>query len=347
MSFTTQTLKSNIVLRHVDTTQDERSEQMAAWRGQLDHYLDISVGRQKTDTGFTGKMERYTINNMVYMESLTDVHFMGRSIARLSKDNLNFFCFCLTMEGDMGSVEGLFKADTHGFAAGRCLLALDIGQMFRLHRPVCRAQAFIVPRAMVEAEFPDIESLHGRIIRDNTPLTHMIFNHLAALITEIKEMRLEEAEQAIDVCIKLIIETFGKQTKLKGSTRAAVRAVMFSQARRYIDGHLDDETLSAEILLKALNLPRATLYRLFEHEGGVEAYIRNRRLRAAAFDLVKHTELSITEVAYSLGFKNLPDFTRAFKRAYDLSPSDLRATSQQLILPDALRELEPMFNLTR
>jgi hypothetical protein len=81
MSFTTQTLKSNIVLRHVDTTQDERSEQMAAWRGQLDHYLDISVGRQKTDTGFTGKMERYTINNMVYMESLTDVHFMGRSIA--------------------------------------------------------------------------------------------------------------------------------------------------------------------------------------------------------------------------------------------------------------------------
>lgn len=344
MALITQTFDSNIVLRHVDTTLDARSEQMLAWRGHLDHFLDVSVTNQQVENGFTGKIDRYTINNMVYIESLTEAHAFGRSIARISKDNLSFFCFYLIMEGNIGTVEGLFKQDPYGFANGRSLLALDMGQTFRSYRPACRMQAFFVPRTMVEAEFPDVESLHGRIVRDSTPLTHLIFNHLDSLIKEIKGMSLTEAEQAIAICIQLIIASFGKTTKLAGNARAAVRAVMFSQAKRYINTHLDDETLSAETLLNTLNLPRATLYRLFEHEGGVEAYIRNRRLRAAAFDLVKHPQLSITEVAYSLGFKNLPDFTRAFKRTYDLSPSDLRTTSQQLILPDVLHQLEPMFN---
>lgn len=347
MALITQTLNSNIVLRHVDTTLDVRAEQMLAWRGHLDHFLDVSVSNQQIESGFTGKIDRYTINNMVYIESLTDAHAFGRSIARISKDNLSFFCFYLIMEGNLGSVDGLFKPDPYSFAPGRCLLALDMGQMFRSYRPACRMQAFFVPRTMVEAEFPDVESLHGRIVRDNTPLTHLIFNHLASLIKEIKEMTLHEAEQAISICIQLIIASFGKQTKLAGNTRAAVRAVMFSQAKRYIHAHLDNEMLSAETLLKALNLPRATLYRLFEHEGGVEAYIRNRRLRAAILDLTNHPHTSITEVAYSLGFKSLPDFTRAFKRAYDLSPSELRVESQRIILPEVINQLEPMFKTKR
>lgn len=343
MALITHHLDSKIILRQVDTTLDPRAQQMLAWRGHLDHFLDVTVSNAQVEQGFFGKIDRYTINQMVYSESLTAEHSFGRSIARISKDSLDFFCFYFIMEGGIGEVNGLFKPNQYASGHGRCLLALDMAQTFWTHRPACKMQAFFVPRAEVESMLPEAESLHGRIIPDHTPLTHLLFNHLNALIHEIKNMPLHEAEQAVRACLSLILSAFGKQTKRYGSSRAALRAVIFSQARRYIEQHLEDETLCAETLMYALNLPRATLYRLFEHEGGIDAYIRNRRLRAAAFELTRHPHTSITEVAYGMGFKHLADFTRAFKRAYALSPSDLRASAQQLILPNTLHHLEPMF----
>jgi AraC-like DNA-binding protein len=77
-------------------------------------------------------------------------------------------------------------------------------------------------------------------------------------------------------------------------------------------------------------LKRATIYRWFEHEGGLGAYIRNRRLREAADELVCHPQRQVVEIAYGLGFKSPSDFTRAFRRAFDLSPQDMRARALDL-----------------
>jgi hypothetical protein len=45
-----------------------------------------------------------------------------------------------------------------------------------------------------------------------------------------------------------------------------------------------DPDLSPESVLASLHLSRATVYGLFEHDGGLAAYIRSRRLRMAAHD---------------------------------------------------------------
>lgn len=347
MALKTSQLASNIVLRSVDTSVDLRTEQMLAWRGHLDHFLDIEVSKHQVHQGFIGKVDRYSVNHLVYLESLTEAHAFGRSIARISKDTLDFFCFYFIMEGELGSIDGLFKPNAPYHApTGRCILALDMAQMFWSYRPACRMQAFFIPRPLIESKFTDAETLHGRILPDNTPITHLIFNHLSALIDEIKHLSLQDAETAITTCIELILVAFGKNSKLSGNARAAIRAVMLTQAKRYIEAHLEDETLCSETLIHQLGLPRATLYRLFEHEGGVDAYIRHSRLRQAAFDLIKHPHIRVSEVAYSVGFKNPADFTRSFKRSFELSPSELREESKHLILPASLKALEPMFQKT-
>ena len=83
-------------------------------------------------------------------------------------------------------------------------------------------------------------------------------------------------------------------------------------------------------MLNALQLSRPTLCRLVEHEGGLGAYIRNRRLREAADELVRSPELAVMDIAYGLGFKSASDFTRAFRRAYYIAPQDLRALALKL-----------------
>jgi AraC-like DNA-binding protein len=73
-----------------------------------------------------------------------------------------------------------------------------------------------------------------------------------------------------------------------------------------------------------LGLPRSTIYRLFKHEGGLGAYIRHLRLRAAADELVRFPSVPIKDVGYSVGFKSASDFTRAFRRAYEMTPQEMR-----------------------
>lgn len=69
---------------------------------------------------------------------------------------------------------------------------------------------------------------------------------------------------------------------------------------------------------------RGTIYRLFEHEGGLGAYIRHLRLRAAADELVRFPGVPVKDVGYSVGFKSVSDFTRAFRRAYEMTPQEVR-----------------------
>ena len=83
-------------------------------------------------------------------------------------------------------------------------------------------------------------------------------------------------------------------------------------------------------VVQALQLKRATIYRWFEHEGGLGVYIRNRRLREAADELVRFPHLQIAEIAYGLGFQSASDFARAFRRAFDMSPQDMRVRAQLL-----------------
>jgi AraC-like DNA-binding protein len=130
-------------------------------------------------------------------------------------------------------------------------------------------------------------------------------------------------------CALLIAAAFGKEAGLSGSARAAIRAATFSTVRRYIEANLHETDLTPESVLRASQLSRPTLYRLFESEGGLAAYIRNRRLSRAAEDLRQYPNKAVVEIAYGLGFSSASDFTRAFRRAYDMAPLDFRYFSLQ------------------
>ncbi len=108
-------------------------------------------------------------------------------------------------------------------------------------------------------------------------------------------------------------------------TSTEPRAVMVDQVRRYVQAHLCDDELSPESVLSALQLPRSTLYRLFQREGGLGAYIRHLRLRHAADDLIRYPHTLVLDIAFGLGFKSASVFTRAFRRAYGMAPQEYRA----------------------
>lgn len=194
-----------------------------------------------------------------------------------------------------------------------------------------RMSAFFVPRALMESILPDADALHGRAIDDSSAVARLLIAHTVTLNEQIAGMRVEEADAALRSAIQLLTAAFGKQARLSGNARAAARAAMFGQVRRYIGKHLHAPDLSAKRILRALQLPRDTLCRLFEHEGGIAAYINDCRLRAAADEIASFPHLAVKGIAYGLGFNSAFAFSRTFRREYGMTPQDLRAHVAQNI----------------
>jgi AraC-like DNA-binding protein len=103
--------------------------------------------------------------------------------------------------------------------------------------------------------------------------------------------------------------------------------VLRAQIKEYIDAHLADPDLAPAAIARDHFISRSYLYRLFEDEGeSVWETIRSRRLERARRDLADRALVGepIFEIASRWGFVSKSHFSRAFRRAFGQSPSDLR-----------------------
>lgn len=88
----------------------------------------------------------------------------------------------------------------------------------------------------------------------------------------------------------------------------------------------------ADLALR-LGVSRSALYALFEPEGGISAAVQRIRLEESLKVLLasKPRRGLVTEVAARHGFKSKAHFSRSFRARFARLPSDVSATSQQVV----------------
>ncbi|STX27676.1 AraC family transcriptional regulator [Legionella beliardensis] len=96
----------------------------------------------------------------------------------------------------------------------------------------------------------------------------------------------------------------------------------------FIGKHLD-EKLTLNQLSNIACFSKYHFHRLFTAYTGLslQQYIRWLRLKRAAHQLIVDKDKSIIEIAINAGFESHESFTRAFKQACHLNPSEFRAKS--------------------
>ena len=96
------------------------------------------------------------------------------------------------------------------------------------------------------------------------------------------------------------------------------------EAIEYIEVNLLNE-ITIESVGKAINYAPSSFQNLFSAITGysIGEYIRFRRLACATDDL-SEGNLSITDIAFKYRYENIESFSRAFKRLYNCSPSNLK-----------------------
>lgn len=119
----------------------------------------------------------------------------------------------------------------------------------------------------------------------------------------------------------------------KSATEASVAVssgtdnVFVKKMMDLIETHISDSEYGQEQLAQDLLLSRSTLYRKIKLMTGMAPldFIRNVKMKKACVMLSQH-ELSISEIAYSLGFSNPKYFTKCFKEEMGQTPSEYQKT---------------------
>lgn len=128
--------------------------------------------------------------------------------------------------------------------------------------------------------------------------------------------------------------------------------------RDYIERHLHQPSFGVEQICRDLGTSRASAYRLFAPDGGINNYVMERRLERAFCDLTSTAPARgrVARVAARWGFNDVSHFSRRFKSRFGVSPGDAMSsgdgfsmTSDRNRLPitDHRPLVEPMMWLDR
>jgi AraC-like DNA-binding protein len=131
-----------------------------------------------------------------------------------------------------------------------------------------------------------------------------------------------------------LIERAGQATSL------TQREALKDRIRGFVAVNLRDPGLSLDQIATALNCSKRHLHNAFgDGEETLASYIQRLRLDACVHELQRLAALarSVTDIALSWGFKNLPHFSRTFRDHTGKSPGEFRdqplSTSQRRLRP--------------
>ncbi|MBF6626488.1 helix-turn-helix transcriptional regulator [Aerococcaceae bacterium zg-BR9] len=149
------------------------------------------------------------------------------------------------------------------------------------------------------------------------PLLDLMYQDLSAAL-QVDYLLLHVQSVLLTLHQQLISPTTDNTTAMQ----AKYEDELFAQIIDYIHSS-DIVALKVSDLVQQFNLSRSTLQQLFNKYQHVtpKIYINQLRLEKSR-QLIRESNLSITEIAAQLGYGSLQYFSRAFSNAYNVSPSE-------------------------
>ncbi|WP_027077637.1 ATP-binding protein [Maribacter antarcticus] len=111
--------------------------------------------------------------------------------------------------------------------------------------------------------------------------------------------------------------------KPKDIAITSVDEKFLERVQHILDEKLVEPSFSSEQFSKAIHMSRMQLHRKLKALTGLSAseFIRSQRLKLA-IQILKQSDINVSEVGYSVGFNNHAYFSKCFKEAYNCTPTD-------------------------
>jgi AraC-like DNA-binding protein len=164
----------------------------------------------------------------------------------------------------------------------------------------------------------------ARLAPLNSPAARMLGGMLPRIAASADEISAEDAprlEAALSSMLTACL--MGLETE-PASTRQQLEAARRARVIALVDAALGEAELSPAMLVQRSGISRSELYRCFAPIGGIARVIQQRRLRQAYRDLKRaDSPASVSRIGEAVGFYDPSSFTRAFRREFGCTPSEV------------------------
>jgi AraC-like DNA-binding protein len=197
-------------------------------------------------------------------------------------------------------------------------------------RGLARVPAIFVPRALVASMMSASGDVHLRVLRRGDPRAKLLSEHVAHMLERIDGDPQAQFAPALPILTGLIASAFGAKSLSRSAGEAMSRAAL-DALKRLIEEHIGSPDLDADLICARSGWSRATVYRLFQTEGGLARYIRHRRLHWAFRQLMSggSPRRRIVDLAVDCQFASEATFSRAFHRLFGMPPGEVRALAER------------------
>lgn len=185
-----------------------------------------------------------------------------------------------------------------------------------------RALTLVLPRDLLHDSLPHLSDARGALFAPGSASARIFSDYLLSLGENLARATQDEAPALARATIALL----GSLTVGNDVVSSAARNATLHSACRYIDAHLADPDLGVTGICRYLRCSRATLYRLFNAQGGVQEFIRRRRLVACfkAISSPAQAHRRIYDIALDYGFTSPSHFSHLFRSHFGVSPREAR-----------------------
>ncbi|MGW6564740.1 helix-turn-helix domain-containing protein [Streptomyces sp. NPDC054975] len=203
----------------------------------------------------------------------------------------------------------------------------------------CQMIFFRVPRCYLGVSESELDRVLGVPVRGGEGIGALASDFLTALAAKAEFRRStigdRRARTAVHLLSVLVMELLEADTTDAADDAFGAGNEMLSRIHAHIEEHLMDPGLSPESIARAHHISVRYLQKLFQNDGStVSQWVRQRRLESCRFELGRSTRrITMAAMAHRWGFSSPSHFSRTFRGAYGMSPSEWQALATSALAP--------------
>ena len=304
-------------------------QQFDAWMGWFAGVFDV-VPHETLRAGFRAESESWQIDGCMLSRVRAPAIRVERNITHVRRNPLDHWV--ITLSRRASSLIG--SCDTSLVVPPGIPFILSLADELTSERPEDQRLQLYLSRDRFTDLAPALDRSRGTAL--DSILGALLADYLALLERTLPDVANDDLPRLSEAIGAMVAACLAAEQDRAGSAGPQIDLVRLERIRHLVRRCLRLPGLGPRLLCHRLSISRSTLYRLMDAEGGVARYIQRQRL-LEAYALLSDPSIDrpITVIAEELCFADTSGFSRAFRREFGASPSDIRAASRTTPRPGA------------
>lgn len=313
------------------TDQPSAEARFEAWRSSISVVFDVAPVDRAPPDNFEASVTARHLGALL----VGDLHFgrqqFARSAARVAHDGVDHY---LVQWYRSGGFVGQRDGGVDLAVRVGDITVFDLSRTQLTYADPSHVLSIVVPREIAGEAFRSgnntAADLHGAVLRGNTALGGLLRDYFQSLQQRLPAVTRSEAPAVVQATAQMLAACLRPSAGTLAQAQPQIQGVTLGRIRHFIAQNAA-APLTPDLLCTTFGISRSQLYRLFEPLGGVAQYVQHRRLVRAfqALGNPANRRLRVAEIAARHGFTSEAHFSRAFRKAFGMTPSDVRATAQR------------------